>query len=126
MVQTAPIGLSMKDLYLFNEGSSYHSYRFMGAHRVLLDGKKGVRFTVWAPNAAEVRVIGKFNKWIGNRHAMARIGTTGVYSLFVPGIGEGELYKYEIVTIEGKIIRKADPYAFLQSGGQERHPLYRI
>ncbi|MGO4699065.1 1,4-alpha-glucan branching protein GlgB [Paenibacillus sp. 2TAB26] len=118
MVQTAPIGLSMKDLYLFNEGSSYHSYRFMGAHRVQLDGKKGVRFTVWAPNAAEVRVIGKFNKWIGNRHAMARIGTTGVYSLFVPGIGEGELYKYEIVTIEGKIIRKADPYAFFA----ERRP----
>ncbi len=112
MVQKAPNGLSHKDLYLFNEGSSYHSYRFMGAHLIQMDGIDGVRFTVWAPNAAKVRVIGGFNNWDGKHHPMKRIGTTGIFTLFVANIVEGEMYKYEIVTPEGNIIRKADPYAF--------------
>lgn len=118
MVQNAPNGLSHKDLYLFNEGSSYHSYRFMGAHLVQVDDIDGVRFTVWAPNAAKVRVIGGFNEWDGILHPMKRIGTTGMFTLFVPKIGEGEMYKYEIVTSEGSVIRKADPYAF----SAERRP----
>lgn len=112
MVQTAPNGLSHKDLYLFNQGTSYHSYRFMGAHLVRVDGKDGVRFTVWAPNAAEVRVIGDFNMWVGTLHCMERIDATGIFSLFIPNLGEGALYKYEIITPEGAMIRKADPYAF--------------
>lgn len=112
MVQTAPNGISKEDLYLFNEGSAYHSYRFMGAHPIQMDGIEGVRFTLWAPNAAEVRVIGGFNDWDGSCHRMERVGSTGVFSLFVAEIGEGELYKYEIITPEGKVIRKADPYAF--------------
>jgi 1,4-alpha-glucan branching enzyme len=112
MVQKAPNGLSHKDLYLFNEGSSYHSYRFMGAHLIQMGGIDGVRFTVWAPNAAKVQVIGGFNNWDGKHHPMKRIGTTGIFTLFVANIVEGELYKYEIVTPDGDIIRKADPYAF--------------
>ncbi|WP_317890740.1 1,4-alpha-glucan branching protein GlgB [Paenibacillus arenilitoris] len=112
MVRTAPNGLTKEQLYLFNEGSSYHSYRFMGAHLIKRRGTGGVRFAVWAPNAAEVRVIGDFNRWDGRKHVMERMGTTGVFSLFVPKIGEGELYKYEIVSADGSAIRKADPYAF--------------
>ncbi|MCA0754561.1 1,4-alpha-glucan branching protein GlgB [Paenibacillus sp. N4] len=112
MVRTALNGLSKNDLYLFNEGSSYHSYRFMGAHLVRVRGKDGVRFTVWAPNAKSVRVIGGFNQWNGSKHKMKLIGETGIFSLFIPDIGEGEIYKYEIVTADGNMIRKADPYAF--------------
>jgi 1,4-alpha-glucan branching enzyme len=118
MVQQAPNGLSQQELYLFNEGSSYHSYRFMGAHPVRMNGKDGVRFTVWAPNAAEARVIGGFNKWNGKKHVMEKVGTTGIFNLFIPYVKEGEMYKYEFVTSEGHIVRKADPYAFFA----ERRP----
>ncbi len=97
---------------MFNEGCSYHSYRFMGAHPVQLDGSSGVRFAVWAPHAKAVRVIGDFNNWDGRKHVMERIGTTGIHSLFVDSIGVDVLYKYEIVTASGSMIRKADPYAF--------------
>ncbi|WP_424766205.1 1,4-alpha-glucan branching protein GlgB [Paenibacillus sp. sgz302251] len=118
MVKAASSGLSNKDLYLFNKGDSYHSYRFMGAHLMKVKGIQGVRFTVWAPHAAEVRVIGGFNGWNGIEHRMKNIGTTGIFSIFIAYIREGELYKYEIVTPEGKVIRKADPYAFFA----ERRP----
>jgi 1,4-alpha-glucan branching enzyme len=111
-------GLSKKDLYLFNEGSSYHSYRFMGAHLAHFRGKDGVRFTVWAPNAASVRVVGGFNDWNGAKHKLRPFGQTGIFTLFVPDLGEGELYKYEIVTPEGNTVIKADPYAFYS----ERRP----
>lgn len=118
MVQTAYNDLSNEDLYLFNEGSAYHSYRFMGAHLTRQDGIDGVRFTVWAPNAAEIRVIGSFNSWKGESYRMDRVGSTGIFTLFIAYIGEGDLYKYEIISTEGKIIRKADPYAF----SSERRP----
>lgn len=118
MVQTVPNGLSHEQLYLFNEGNSFHSYRFMGAHPIRQDGIQGVRFVVWAPNALEVRVVGTFNDWDGSRHLMERIGTTGIFVLFVAYIGEGEIYKYELVTQSGACIRKADPYAFYS----ERRP----
>ncbi|MDQ0058336.1 1,4-alpha-glucan branching protein GlgB [Paenibacillus harenae] len=118
MVQTVPNGLCHEQLYLFNEGSSHHSYRFMGAHPISLDGTHGVRFAVWAPHAVEVRVIGSFNDWDGSRHKMDRIGSTGIFALFVAYIGEGEIYKYELLTQSGAYIRKADPYAFYS----ERRP----
>ncbi|MFF2090290.1 1,4-alpha-glucan branching protein GlgB [Paenibacillus sp. NPDC058174] len=119
MIQTAPYGLSMSDLYLFNEGSAYHSYRYMGAHPIALNGVYGVRFAVWAPNAAEVHIVGSFNDWDSGIHAMERIGTTGIWASFIAGIGEGETYKYEITTPSGERLLKADPYAFLA----ERRPL---
>ncbi|MEK3881592.1 1,4-alpha-glucan branching protein GlgB [Paenibacillus sp. PL2-23] len=111
-------GLSEEDIYLFNQGSSYHSYRFMGAHPMKFEGRFGVRFAVWAPNAREVRVIGAFNDWDGSAHRMLPIGTTGVHALFIPRLKQGELYKYEIVAEDGSVIRKADPYAFFS----ERRP----
>lgn len=112
MAETLPCGLSREDLYLFNEGASYHSYRFMGAHPMTQGGEDGVRFAVWAPHAAEVRVIGDFNGWSGDGFAMTPIGTTGVHALFIPGVAAGALYKYEIAAADGRIVRKADPYAF--------------
>lgn len=119
LIQTAPLGLSINDLYLFNEGSSYHSYRFMGAHAMELDGVYGVRFTIWAPNASEIRLVGNFNDWDGSRHPMERIGTTGIWGLFIAHIREGALYKYNIRSSSGEWGLKADPYAFLA----ERRPL---
>lgn len=118
LATTTLFGLSEEDVYLFNQGSSYHSYRFMGAHLVKFEGKLGVRFAVWAPNAKEVRVIGGFNEWNGAAHRMVPIGTTGVHALFIPRLKEGELYKYEVIAKDGTVIRKADPYAFYS----ERRP----
>ncbi|MFH5184679.1 1,4-alpha-glucan branching protein GlgB [Paenibacillus sp. TAB 01] len=101
-----------EDLYLFHEGSLYQSYKVMGAQFTEHEGTRGVRFTVWAPHAREVRVIGDFNFWNGSGHTLNRVSTWGVWSLFVPGVGEGEYYKYEIVTSHGTTVWKADPYAF--------------
>ncbi|MFD0586761.1 1,4-alpha-glucan branching protein GlgB [Paenibacillus sp. GCM10027627] len=118
MVETVPYGLSQEELYLFNQGHAHHSYRFMGAHPMRWNGVKGVRFAVWAPNAEAASVIGSFNDWHGECHVMMPVGTTGVHALFVPGIEEGELYKYELTAKDGTMIRKADPYAFYS----ERRP----
>lgn len=118
MVETTLYGLSEEDLYLFNQGSSYHSYRFMGAHLMEWEGVSGVRFAVWAPNVTEARVIGGFNDWNGAAHTMTQAGTTGIYILFVPELGEGVLYKYEWILKDGTTLRKSDPYAFYS----ERRP----
>ncbi|REK77381.1 1,4-alpha-glucan branching protein GlgB [Paenibacillus paeoniae] len=112
MTEATLVGLSEEDVYLFNQGSSYHSYRFMGAHPAVVNGMHGVRFAVWAPNAKEARVIGSFNSWDGSGHVMRQVGTTGVHALFIPYLTEGEVYKYELVKGDGTPIRKADPYAF--------------
>ncbi len=118
MVATISLGLSEEEIYLFNQGTAYHSYRFMGAHPMTIKGASGVRFAVWAPNAAEVRVIGEFNRWIGDAHRMEAVGTTGVHALFIPNLMPGELYKYELITPDGAMLRKSDPYAFYS----ERRP----
>ncbi len=118
MDQAAPCNLLEEDLYLFNQGSSFHSYRFMGAHVLECDGQEGVRFAVWAPNAVHVSVIGDFNDWQGGVHTMEQVGTTGIYVCFVPHLQAGATYKYEMTTEDGSILRKADPYAFLS----ERRP----
>ncbi|MDQ6421090.1 1,4-alpha-glucan branching protein GlgB [Paenibacillus sp. LHD-117] len=118
MVATMHLGLSEGDVYLFNQGTAYHSYRFMGAHPLTIGGVQGVRFAVWAPNASEVRVIGEFNRWSGAAHRMEKLGTTGIHALFVPKLMPGELYKYELVTRDGKSVRKSDPYAYYS----ERRP----
>ena len=100
------------DLYLFHEGNHFHIYRVLGAHPHEENGIKGVRFSLWSPNAREVRVVGNFNHWQGYSHSMSRVGESGVWSLFIPGLGDGELYKYEIYTHEGEVLLKSDPYAF--------------
>ncbi|MGG4033723.1 1,4-alpha-glucan branching protein GlgB [Paenibacillus cisolokensis] len=118
-VQTANYyGIRPDDLYLFNEGTLYHSYRTFGAHRLQWDGTEGVRFAVWAPNASDVRVAGSFNHWDGSGHRMERLGESGVWALFIPGLAEGAMYKYEICDADGRKRLKADPYAFFA----ERRP----
>ncbi|MFF9019189.1 1,4-alpha-glucan branching protein GlgB [Streptomyces eurythermus] len=102
------------DLHLIAEGRHEQLWRVLGARvsRVeTADGPvTGTFFAVWAPRAAEVRVIGDFNAWDGTRHPMRRRGP-GVWELFVPGVGDGALYKYEIVTGDGRTLEKADPLA---------------
>lgn len=100
------------DLYLFHEGKLRHSYRLLGAHTGQEGGLAGVRFAVWAPNAREVRVAGDFNGWNGAEHSMQRGSDNGIWSLFIPELGEGTIYKYEIITQQGDVLLKADPYAF--------------
>ncbi|RXI98763.1 1,4-alpha-glucan branching protein GlgB [Anaerobacillus alkaliphilus] len=104
--------ISDHDLYLFHQGNLFQSYTVMGAHLLNEKGKSGVRFTMWAPNAENVSVVGNFNSWNGTLHEMNRVSENGIWSLFIPGLKDGDLYKYEIHTEKGDILRKADPYAF--------------
>jgi 1,4-alpha-glucan branching enzyme len=106
------------NIYLFHEGSSYHSYSMLGAHLSEDGGVRGVSFCVWAPNAREVRVAGDFNGWQGGRSPLLRISDGGLWWVFVPGAVEGQCYKYEIITAAGELLMKADPYAF----AAERRP----
>jgi 1,4-alpha-glucan branching enzyme len=99
------------DLYLIGEGTHYQKYEKMGAHIIEFEGVHGVHFAVWAPNARGVSVIGDFNGWDGRRHPMRLLGGTGVWELFIPGLDEGTLYKFEIKS-EAEIFVKADPYGF--------------
>jgi len=102
--------LSEQDLYLFNEGNEHRLYEKLGAHVRILGGIKGVAFTVWAPSADRVSVVGNFNTWDGRYHPMRPLGTSGVWELFIPDLGEGELYKFEIRDKAGFIHVKTDPY----------------
>ncbi len=104
--------LSDFDLYLFGEGNHYTIYYKLGAHPAELDGLPGTRFAVWAPNAERVSVVGPFNLWDGRKHALQTRGGSGIWELFVPGIGPGTLYKYEIRTKAGTTVLKSDPYGF--------------
>lgn len=100
------------DLYLFGEGTHYRTYNYMGAHVLELNGVSGVQFTVWAPGAERVSVIGDFNRWDGRIYPMQNMGASGVWTLFVPGLQEGDTYKFEIRGQGGSLQQKADPYAF--------------
>ncbi|MCZ7554849.1 MAG: 1,4-alpha-glucan branching protein GlgB [Bacteroidia bacterium] len=99
------------DLYLFGEGNHYRIYDKLGAHFKEINGIGGIEFAVWAPNARSVSVIGSFNGWDRRRHAMRVLGSSGVWEIFIPGIGDGELYKFEIKTHDGHVIDKTDPFA---------------
>lgn len=104
--------LSDVDLHLWGEGSHTEAYRFMGAHPMTIDGVQGTRFVVCAPAARRVSVIGDFNRWDGRVHVMRRHFTVGLWEIFIPGIGEGTAYKYEIATHATPLpLTKADPYA---------------
>ena len=104
--------LTEYDLYLLGEGTHYKSYEKLGAHLMELEGVRGVAFAVWAPNAQRVSVVGNFNSWDGRRHPLRVRGSSGVWELFVPGLGEGEIYKYEVKGPNDYLGLKADPYAF--------------
>ncbi|MFJ6652225.1 1,4-alpha-glucan branching protein GlgB [Microbacterium sp. NPDC091313] len=99
------------DLHLIAEGRHEELWRVLGSHVRTLDSSAGVSFAVWAPDARAVRVVGGFNDWDGQGHAMRSMGGSGVWELFVPGIGTGEAYKFEILTRAGQWILKADPMA---------------
>jgi 1,4-alpha-glucan branching enzyme len=100
------------DLQLFNEGNHYRTYDKLGAHLMQHGGATGVLFAVWAPNAERVSVIGDFNRWDGRRHPMRVRGSSGIWELFVPGLGEGANYKFEVRTKTGALLQKTDPQAF--------------
>lgn len=100
------------DLYLFNEGNHHKIYYKMGAHLTKQEGVDGTLFVVWAPNANRVSVVGEFNLWDGRKHTMQNRGSSGVWELFVPGVGVGDIYKYEIKSKTGATLLKADPYGF--------------
>lgn len=104
--------LSEFDQYLMGEGTHRELWRALGAHIGSHEGASGTHFAVWAPNAQRVSVVGEFNIWDGRRHPMRRVGATGVWEIFLPGVGDGTLYKYEILGADGSIGQKADPVGF--------------
>ena len=106
-----PYEIGELDQYLFGQGTHYEIYKKMGAHEVTKDGVKGVYFAVWAPHAKRVSVIGEFNEWDFDANYMERQEPMGIYTCFVPGVKEGELYKFCIETQQGKRLFKADPFA---------------
>jgi len=100
------------DLHLFGEGRHEQIYQKLGAHPIFHEGLEGVSFAVWAPSAERVSVVGNFNGWDGAKNVMRRLGSSGVWELFIPGLRAGELYKYEIKSLGLPKFLKADPYAF--------------
>ncbi len=103
--------LSEDDQYLFGQGTHYEIYKKLGAHLSCEDGEEGTFFAVWAPNARDVHVVGSFNNWNETQYPMVKLGDGGIWSLFIPGVGEGELYKYLITAYDGRKLYKADPFA---------------
>ncbi len=106
-----PYEIGELDQYLFGQGNHYEIYQKMGAHKVTHKGQEGVYFAVWAPNARRVAVVGDFNGWDFEANYMERQEPVGIYTCFVPGVKEGDLYKFCIETQQGKRIFKADPFA---------------
>src|SRR6476646_7288780 len=104
--------LGEADLYLFGKGDERRIYDKLGAQLRTIDGVAGASFAVWAPNAQRISVVGDFNQWDGRFHQMRSLGPSGVWEIFIPGIGEGAHYKYELRTLHGNIILKTDPYGF--------------
>lgn len=100
------------DRFLFSSGRHHHIYDKLGAHPATRDGIEGTQFAVWAPTARRVSVVGDFNLWDGRRHGMRRLDSGGIWALFIPGVGVGEIYKFEIRSFDDKLFLKTDPYAF--------------
>jgi 1,4-alpha-glucan branching enzyme len=104
--------LTDDDLHLFNEGTHARLYEKLGAHALGTTGNVGTYFAVWAPNAAEVSVVGPFNDWRAEAHRLKPKAASGIWEGYVPGVGSGTLYKYEITTRLGQVLEKSDPFSF--------------
>ncbi len=104
--------LGETDVYLFGQGNERRIYEKLGSHARVIDGVPGTSFAVWAPNAQRISVVGDFNGWDGRCHPMRLLGGSGVWEVFIPGVGEGTLYKYEIKDAHGNLLLKTDPYGF--------------
>jgi len=100
------------DLHLLGEGQHWQCYEKLGAHPRTIGGVEGVNFAVWAPNAQGVSIVGDFNAWDTRRHPMRKHIPGGIWELFIPGLGEGTLYKYHVKQAHGEEIDKSDPYGF--------------
>src|SRR3954453_20759275 len=110
--QFGPV-LTEFDLHLLGEGTHYRNFERLGAHVRDHEGYRGVHFAVWAPNAMRVSVVGDFNHWDGRRHPMRSCGPTGIWELFLPDLGQGEVYKFEVKSRhQGYLVQKSDPYGF--------------
>lgn len=108
-----PFLLGELDLHLLGEGRHYDAYEKLGAHLRTLEGVKGTHFAVWAPAAKRVSIVGDFNRWDGRVHPMRPRGASGVWELFLPELGAGAIYKYEIIGAQGNLLPlKTDPYGF--------------
>src|SRR5690606_15847061 len=104
-------GLGERGLDLVGEGRHERLWTALGARVMCHQGVEGTAFAVWAPAARSVRVVGDWNGWDGRVHPMRTLGSSGVWELFVPGVGPGQRYKYEIVGADGSLRLKADPLA---------------
>ncbi|TCO72771.1 1,4-alpha-glucan branching protein GlgB [Chromatocurvus halotolerans] len=100
------------DEHLLGEGTHRELWRALGAHVLETDGERGTHFAVWAPNAGRVTVVGDFNHWDTNSHPLQRLGDTGVWETFVPGVGEGASYMYDVTGCDAVVRRKSDPVGF--------------
>ena len=104
--------ISDYDLYLFGEGNHTRIYDRLGAHPLKVGSADGVHFAVWAPNATRAAVVGDFNIWDARMHGMRRLGSSGVWEIFVPSAGVGHRYKFELRTAAGGVVEKSDPFGF--------------
>ena len=119
--------LGEMDEYLLGEGTHRRLWQVLGAHVITHEGAEGTHFAVWAPNAERVSVVGDFNVWDGRRHPMRKRGATGVWEIFVPGLGEGATYKYEIRGPGGQILPlKADPVGFSSEHAPKNASVVRV
>lgn len=112
--------LNDEDIYLFGEGTQERLYRWMGAHHKTVEGVGGMNFVVWAPSAKRVSLVGDFNHWDGRRHVMRKHPASGIWDIFIPNLGENELYSFEIRAADGELLPlKADPFSFASRSPSE-------
>ena len=104
--------LSEADLFLFGKGDERKIYDKLGAQLRTIDGVPGTSFAVWAPNAQRVSVVGDFNNWDGRYHPLRLLGASGVWEIFIPGVGQGAHYKFEIRDAHGNVKLNTDPFGF--------------